>query len=146
LDPTGFDSLFRWLAYGHPIWMVTSLALVVAALRAGLGLRRARLAGLSLRLVPLRRHVRLGKVAVAFVVVGFGAGPISMALLRGREPFGTSHAVAGSLAAALFVAVAFLGRRLETGRGRPIDAHRTLALLAVLVAAAAFATGFILLP
>ncbi len=146
MDPTGHDALLRWLAYGHPLWMATSLGVAAFALRAGLRLRGKRLEHERRSAAERRRHVRLGKTAVALVLVGFGGGPLSMALLRGREPFGTAHALAGCLTVLLFASLAVLGRRLETGRGRPLGAHALLALAACLAAALSFATGLVLLP
>ena len=146
MDPTGSDALLRGLAWGHPLWMLVSLGAAALALRAGLGLRRARVRRRPRTRAELDRHARLGKLAVVLVLVGFAGGPLSMALLRGREPFGTAHAVAGVCAALLFAAAALLGRRLEQGRGRPVRAHATLAIAAALAAAIAFATGLVLLP
>jgi hypothetical protein len=146
LDPTGSDALLRGLAWGHPLWMAVSLGVAALALRAGLRLRRARLRRAPRTRAELDRHARLGKLAVGLVLVGFAGGPLSMALLRGREPFGTAHALAGVCAAILFAAAGLLGRRLERGRGRPLRAHATLAVAAALAAAIAFATGFVLLP
>jgi hypothetical protein len=79
-------------------------------------------------------------------LVGFLSGPISAAWLRDWTPFATFHAWLGILAAALFLAVAFLGWRLERRRGRPVDAHAALAGLAVLAAAVAVVAGLVLLP
>lgn len=145
-DPAAHEGLARWLAWGHPLWMAGALALAALALRSGLALRSARRRGLRRDPAALRRHLALAKPAVAAVVIGFAGGPLSMALLRGREPFGTAHAWIGLLALALFAGAALLGRRLEHGRGRPLDAHAALATLAVLVAAASALTGFVLLP
>ncbi len=80
------------------------------------------------------------------MLAGFAAGPASMAWLRGERPFGTAHALAGCVAAVLFVATAILGRRLERGTGRPVDAHALLGVLALLAAAVAAVAGFVLLP
>ncbi len=150
MDPTGHDALYRWLAYGHPAWMLIAIAMAGLALRAGLGLRRARLARLPRKATARAHHTRLGKIAVTLILLGFLGGPISMWLLRGRAPYETAHAFLATLAAALFASVAILGRRLERGGGRSrrrmIDTHAALALLATLAAAVAFATGFVLLP
>jgi hypothetical protein len=146
LDPTGSDALARALAWGHPLWMLVSLGAAGLALRAGLGLRRARLQRRPRTHAALDRHARLGKLAVVLVLVGFAGGPLSMAWLRGREPFGTAHAFAGVCAALLFAGAGLLGRRLERGRGRPLGAHAALALGATLAAVIAFATGLVLLP
>jgi hypothetical protein len=145
-DPAAHEGLARWLAYGHPLWMLGSIALAALALRSGLRLRRARRGGARRTGADVRRHLSLAKPAIVLLLAGFAAGPASMAWLRGREPFGTAHGWIGALAIALFVAAAALGRRLERGRGRPLDAHAALAALAVLAAAAAALTGFVLLP
>lgn len=126
--------------------MLASLLLAFAALRAGLGLRRAR-RGLSRRDPSQRaRHLRLSKPALWLVLVGFAGGPLSMAWLRGERPFATAHAFLGLTAAALFVATATLGLRLERGRSLAFDAHALLGVLALLAAAIAAVAGFVLLP
>ncbi len=126
--------------------MVASLGVVALALRAGLRLRRARF-GREPRTPDLRRtHLRFAKPAIALICVGFLAGPISALWLRNWTPFATFHAWLGALAAALFIAVAIVGRRLEQHRGRPADAHAILAGLAVLAAAVAVVAGLVLLP
>ncbi len=126
--------------------MVGSILLAVAALRAGLALRRSR-RGLARRdPAQRRRHLRLSKPAVWLILVGFAGGPLSMALFRGREPFGTVHAWLGVAAAGCFAATAVLGWRLEHGRGRAHDGHALLGALAVLAAAVAAVAGFVLLP
>ena len=68
------------------------------------------------------------------------------ALLRGRDPFGTAHGWIGAIALACFLATAWLGRTLERGKGRPLDAHALLAAFALLFAGIAAITGFVLLP
>ncbi len=126
--------------------MVASLGVVALALRAGLRLRRARFGREPRTPDLLRAHLRFAKPAIALVFVGFLSGPISAAWLRGWTPFATFHAWLGVLAAALFIAAAILGRRLEQHRGRPVDAHAILAGLAVLAAAVAVVAGLVLLP
>jgi membrane associated rhomboid family serine protease len=147
-DPTGHDALARWLAYAHPLWMIASLVLATLALRAGLALRRARRGRRPRERAALRRHARLGKAAVVLVVLGYAGGLVSMALLRGREVFGTAHAFAASVALALFAVTGVLGVRLERRMGlrRPVDLHAYLALAAILAGALSLATGFVLLP
>ena len=126
--------------------MVASLLLAFLALRSGLSLRRSR-RGFGRRQPSQRaRHLRLSKPAAAMILVGFAAGPVSMAWLRGESPFGTVHAWLGGLAATLFGATAFLGRRLERGRSRAPDPHAVLGVLAVLAGAVAAVAGFVLLP
>jgi hypothetical protein len=126
--------------------MVASLLLALAALRAGLALRRSR-RGLAPRAPGLRRrHLRLAKPAVWLIAIGFVGGPLSIWLFRGREPFGTVHAWLGLVAAGLFGIAAGLGRSLERGRGRSPDVHALVGTVALLVAAVAAVAGFVLLP
>jgi hypothetical protein len=125
--------------------MIASLALVLAALRHGLRLRRARAAR---RPSPGSRaaHLRLAKPAVVCVGLGLLAGPASALWLRGWEPLGSFHGAIGVVAAALFAATAFHGRRLERGRADARGAHAAFAALAVLAAGVAAIAGFVLLP
>lgn len=142
-DPGGW---LRVLAYVHPAWMLLSLTLAGLALRSGLALRRSR-RGRGRRTPGMRaRHLRLAKPAVALVLAGFVLGPISAVWLRGMDPFGTFHAWAGVVAAALFAATAALGHRIEEGHSRAYDAHALLAATACLAAALTAVAGFILLP
>jgi hypothetical protein len=145
-EPAAQESAARWLAYVHPLWMALSITLAAVALRRGLALRRARRLGAPLGREALRGHLRAAKPAVALLAVGFTLGPLSMWGLRDREPFSTAHALFGSLAFGLFLATAWLGRRLERGHGRPLDAHAVAALAALLAAGLAAMTGWVLLP
>ncbi len=126
--------------------MVASLGLAALALRAGLRLRRGRRRADPRRPDAMRRHLRLAKPAALGVALGFLGGPLSMALLRGRSPFGTAHAWIGIVVVLLFGATALLGRRLEKGRPASRDLHAALGLAAVLLGAAAAVMGFVLLP
>jgi len=78
--------------------------------------------------------------------IGFLAGPLSALLLTAWTPCGSSHSWLGGPALILFATTAILGRRLEHGRGRPVEAHAILAGLAVMAAAVTAVAGFILLP
>jgi len=133
--------------------MVVSLSLALLALRTGLLLRRARL-----RRIPAPRgtratHVRVAKVAVAMLMLGFLAGPLSTLLLRGWTPFATFHGFAGATAGILFAVTARKGRALERGPARGgandphnRDVHAILALASVGCGAMAAFAGFVLLP
>jgi len=126
--------------------MVGGIVLAVLALRAGVEVRRARARGRG-RVADLRRrHLRIAKLAVPVLVLGFLGGPLSMAWLRDRAPFGTLHAALGVAVAALFVATAVWGRRLERGELDVAAVHGRLALVAVIGAGAAAIAGFVLLP
>jgi len=126
--------------------MAISIGFAARALRSGLAMRRARHRRCTRHPGDVRRHLARAKPAVLLVLVGFAGGPISMAWLRGRAPFESAHGRIGLVAAALFAATALLGRRLERGRGRPLEAHAVLALCALLAAGLAAATGIVLLP
>ena len=126
--------------------MLTSLALAAATLRAGLRLRSGRLRGARGLGAERRRHLRLAKTSVPMLLAGFLAGPASAVWLRGWEAFATLHAAVAAVAVLLFVATAWLGRRLEHGALRWRDLHALLAVSALLAAAAALGTGFVLLP
>jgi hypothetical protein len=145
-DPTGYDATAYWLAYVHPAWMVIGLVLALLTLRLGLALRSARRRGVRREPSLRRSHVRLARPTLAVLVVGYAGGLASAVWLRGFEPFGTFHALAGSMALALFLATGVLGQRLLRGRSRAVEVHARLGLLAVLASAAAVGTGFVLLP
>jgi len=126
--------------------MVTSLALAAVVLRTGLRMRARRRYGQRPQAALRRAHIRLAKPAVALVVVGFLGGPISAVFLRDWAPFATLHAWLGLVAAALFVAAALLGLRLERGRSRDVDRHALLGAFAILLGGLAAMAGLILLP
>jgi hypothetical protein len=134
------------LAYGHPLWMLASITLAALAARSGLRMRSARRLGARRDPSERGRHLRLAKLAVAFVAIGWVGGPLSMAWLRDRAPFETAHAWIATGALVLFVATAVLGRGLERGRHRRLEAHALVALAALLAAGLAALTGFVLLP
>jgi len=126
--------------------MSAALALAALTLRAGLRLRRARLGRSARDPLARRRHLRLAKPAVALALAGFVLGPISAVALRGWQAFASFHGLLGLAVAALFLAAAVLGRRLDRGRTRAVEAHAWLGALAVLGAALAAVAGFVLLP
>jgi hypothetical protein len=141
------------LAYAHPLFMLAALFLALQALRAGLRLRGARRLGARRDARTYARHLRLAKLAVALLPVGYAAGIASAVLLRGRDALGSAHGWVSSGALALFLAAALVGRALErrgagAAPGSPSspDLHALLAMLAALCAAAALFTGFVLLP
>jgi hypothetical protein len=126
--------------------MLTALALAALALRSGLAMRSRRLRGSPPRAADRRAHLRVAKPAVVLLLAGFPLGLVSAVFLRGYEPLGTLHAAVAVLATALFAAAGWLGRTLERGAHARRDLHAALAIAAVLAGAAAFATGFVLLP
>jgi hypothetical protein len=135
--------------------MVAALALAGLTLRAGLRLRAGRharaarrrtLSGARPRGEVLRAHLRMAKPAVILLLIGFVGGPAAWFGLRGGSPFEMYHAGLGLRAAALFVAAAVLGKRLQEGRGGRPDLHGLLGLLGVLAGAVAAMAGMVLLP
>jgi len=126
--------------------MTLTLAFALVALRAGLELRRRRSRGLSGKRELRDRHLRFGKLAVLFAIVGFCGGPLSAWFLRGMTPFETFHSWLGVGVALLFGAAAQQGRLIETGKSRDRSRHGWLGLIGFLVAALASVAGFILLP
>jgi hypothetical protein len=135
-----------WLAYAHPAFMLASLALALLALRAGLALRSARRLGARRDGRGYARHLRLAKLAVTLLPLGFAAGIASAVLLRGWDALGSAHGWISSGTLALFLAAAFVGRKLERRASEARDAHALLGVLAALCAAASLFTGFVLLP
>ncbi|MDD9827245.1 MAG: DUF4079 family protein [Deltaproteobacteria bacterium] len=162
MDAATYDATAFWLAHAHPAWMLAAIALAALALRAGLRLRAARrgapsarAAGAEERAALRARHILLGKIAVLAIGLGFGGGIASVVWLRGWQVFGSAHGLVACAALALFVCAAVLGRRLERGLengpesgagSRARQRHAAVGLLALLAAAAAFGTGFVLLP
>jgi phosphatidylglycerophosphate synthase len=136
----------RLLAFGHPLWMSASIAIAVLAARSGLRMRRARRLGARREPTARALHLRTAKLAVALIAIGFAGGPLSMAFLRGRDPFETAHAFVATLALALFITTAVIGRRLERGRSHSLELHALVASLALLAAGAAAMSGWVLLP
>jgi len=138
--------LAAWLAYVHPLWMLSALALCGVALHAGLALRRAHRA----RRPPPRgvraRHLRFAKPGAALALAGFVLGPASVALLRDWTPMSSFHALLGGVAAVLFVGAALQGRRLERGDPAARRVHGLLGGAALLMALTAAVAGFALLP
>lgn len=126
--------------------MVAALVMSGVALRHGLALRRSRRFR-TRRAAGLREaHLRFAKPAMAMVLLGFCAGPISAVWLRDWAPLRNFHGWVGVVVAALFVATAVVGRRLERGRSRAFDAHALAGLLAMLAALVAAVAGFAITP
>lgn len=126
--------------------MTVTLLLAGATLRLGVRLRQMRQRG-ERRPPQLRRtHLKLAKLTVSLVALGFVAGPASAVWLRDWTPLGSFHGWVGTAVATLFFAAAFVGRKLERGESRALDVHGVLGLIAVLGGALAAIAGFVLLP
>jgi len=136
----------RLLAFAHPVWMVTSLALALATARLGLRIRKRRSAGQPVGAELRRRHLRLGRLAIALVVAGFALGPLSMALFRARPVFESFHGVLGIIVTGLFLWTGHSGRALSRGDPTARGLHRLVAAGAIGAALFSAVAGFVLLP
>ncbi len=83
---------------------------------------------------------------MVLLLVGFIGGGVSSMLVRSWQPFDRLHGWLGLVSAALFFAALMAGRRLERQQKCPAHVHGMLGAFAMLFAALAFATGFVLLP
>ncbi len=126
--------------------MLGTLGLALATLRAGLALRRARRLGQRRSADDYRRHLRLAKPTLVALCLGFAGGIASSIGLRGWSALASTHGAVAVAALLSFLATGVLGRRLERGERAGLEWHARLAALAVLLAAAAIGTGFVLLP
>lgn len=139
-------TILRLLAFVHPIWMLTSLALAIATARLGLEIRRRRAAGRPVG-APLReRHLRLGRSAITLVWAGFGLGVLSMVALRDRAAFESFHGILGIVVGGLFAWTGFSGRALARGDASVRGLHRGVAAASIAAALLSAVAGFVLLP
>ena len=91
--------------------MTLCLAVLFAALRIGLKMRRRRLAGGPADFNLIRLHLKLAKPAVLFAIIGFAGGTLSSTLFRDWELLESAHGILGLIVAGLFGATALFGRR-----------------------------------
>ena len=136
----------RLLAFVHPAWMVTSVALAVATARLGLEIRKRRVSGRAVGLELRRRHLRLGKTAIGLVLVGFVLGALSMVWLRERSAFESFHGILGVIVSGLFAWTGLSGRALARGDQAARNLHRGVAAASIGAALLSAVAGFVLLP
>lgn len=136
----------RLLAFLHPAWMIASLVLAAATARLGIEIRRRRRAGRAVGADLRRRHLRLGRVTLGLVVVGFLLGPCSMVLFRERALFESFHGVLGVIVTGLFLWTGHSGRTLARGDQSIRGLHRALAAASLAAALLSAVAGFTLLP
>ena len=139
-------TILRVLAFVHPAWMVSTLTMAIVTARLGLQIRRRRLYGRRVGGDLRARHLYFGKRTLVMVSVGFLAGPISMALLRDREPFESLHGILGIIVLGLFAWTGWSGRALAAGNRDARDIHRIAAASSLAAAMLSAVAGFILLP
>jgi hypothetical protein len=142
----GDTTILRVLAFVHPAWMVSTLVMAVWTARLGLEIRRRRRSGRSVGGDLRKRHLRFGKRTLVMVAIGFLAGPLSMALLRDRDPFDSLHGILGIIVLGLFAWTGWSGRALANGDQDARDIHRIAAASSVGAAMLSAVAGFILLP
>ena len=147
MDQVMDDATWRtWLAFAHPLWMVTSLVFAIATARLGLEIRRRRGKGTPIGRTLRDRHLRFGKTSIAMVTIGFLAGPPSMLLLRERAWFDSFHGILGIIVLGLFLWTGWTGRALAHGDQSAREIHRIAAGAAIGVAMLSAVAGFVLLP
>jgi hypothetical protein len=136
----------RLLAFLHPAWMLASIALAVATARLGLAIRKQRAAAEVVPAALRRRHLRLGKAAIAAVVAGFALGPVSIVLFRSRTAFDSFHGILGLIVTGLFLWTGHSGRALARGDASVRGLHRSVAGVSLAAALLSAIAGFALLP
>lgn len=139
-------TIIRLLAFVHPAWMISTLAMAVVTARLGLEIRRRRLKGRRVDGDLRSRHLRLGRRTLVMVGIGFLAGPVSMALFRDQNPFESLHGILGIIVLGLFAWTGWSGRALSRGNRDARDIHRIAAASSVAAAMLSAVAGFILLP
>jgi len=139
-------TLLRLLAFVHPAWMVASVGLAIATARLGLEIRKRRASGRVVGSELRRRHLRLGKTAIALVLVGFVLGSVSMVWLRERPAFDSFHGILGIIVSGLFAWTGLSGRSLARGDQSARGLHRLVAAASIGAALLSAVAGFVLLP
>lgn len=133
-------------AFAHPVWMVASLAMALATARMGLEIRRRRSRGEAPGRALRARHLRVGRIAVAMVVIGFALGPPSMVFVRAEAGFETFHGILGVVVVGLYLWTGWSGRALARGDQQARDVHRIAAAGAIGASLLSAVAGFTLLP
>ena len=103
-----------YLRYLHGSFNLSVAGLVFYQFRLGRGLRNKRLAGKP-DPQKVRKHMRIGPVAVAAGILGFLAGNILIFVDKGRLMEYPIHSLAGTLIALGLVSVFMLSRKMVAG-------------------------------
>lgn len=133
------------VAWLHPALMTLAIAGAAWVLGLGLRLRKARVRATARPKAWWRQHVRLAKIALAMGAGGVLLGPLAW-WLRGEPLLSSLHGRVGLVTVALATTAFLAGRRLETGRGRPVNLHAAAGIATVVAAVVALLTGLELLP
>jgi hypothetical protein len=124
--------------------MLAILGLGIFVAREGILLRRARLIR---RPFDSRRHRRLGRVFVAAVVLGYGAGPASLGLLRSEPVLDSFHFLLATGGLIGLLSAYVLGKILEGRLDSRLRAlHLVCGSVGLLLAIVAGVAGMAILP
>jgi hypothetical protein len=139
----------RLLPYLHPLWQIGALIVALWTLALGLrmrALRRRR--SWHLRALLVDRHARGGLAFVSALLVGYAAGPLTLALVRDEPVFESGHAFFATLVLLPLLVGSGLGLRLWRGVGAPRERelHAFCMTLGLLLALIALIFGLDLLP
>jgi hypothetical protein len=135
--------------YLHPAFQLLVLGLGLVTLSLGLRLRRARAAGSGAARARLaRQHMRLGRWFTALLPVGYLLGVGGMGLALKEDVLQTAHAFFATLAIALLLLTAWLGRQLRLALRREDlrQIHSYAAFVTLFLALAVAFLGMHLLP
>ncbi|MBI2178894.1 MAG: DUF4079 family protein [Candidatus Tectomicrobia bacterium] len=135
--------------YLHPAFQVCVLALGLWVLRLGLGVRRARRGAPGPGRARLAgRHMRLARGFTGLLALGYLLGLAGMGLALGEPLLRTAHGYFATLALALLLLTAYLGRRLRLAPGREDlrQIHSYAAFLTIFLCLAVAFLGMNLLP
>jgi hypothetical protein len=143
------------LAYIHPVWQLVGILSMLMAATWGLRLRSAHRKASGIDSPSLQsQHVRLGTLAVAFIIAGAFCGLVSMPLFRGEGVFGTWHAWLGLAIGILLGLGGYYGWKLHTSptrrapwsRDEARELHVFCMTLGLFLSLAEIVMGFPLLP
>ena len=103
-----------YLRYVHGAFNMSVCLLVFYQLRLGLGIKKARARGTA-DPQRIKRHRRMGPIAVACGVLGFTAGTTLIMLDEGRVLVYPVHFVTGAMIALLLVSAFLLSNKMVPG-------------------------------
>lgn len=133
-------------AYAHPALATVTLFFAYLVFRDGFAQRKQRLRRVTAPAGSWARHVKWAPWSVALMVASAIGGVGSAVFVREWKPLNTVHGWGGLLSTLGFVALWWLGRKLEKGQRDGANAHGVLGLLALFLAGFTGVLGISLLP
>ncbi len=111
------------LPYIHPLFQILVLLIGLKTLLSGFRVKSVRrYPGEGGRRLQMRNdHIKWGILFILFFTAGYGAGILSMILIRGKNPFRTSHAFFSTFCLSLFIIGGILGIKLRRMKDPPED-------------------------